>query len=66
MIYVTFGQAHRHEIDGVVFDKDCVAVINSDNREAAFDIFGMKYCFTYTRKEDVEIGYYPRGFIEVK
>lgn len=41
-IFITFGQDHRHEIDGVVFDKDCVAVISAINGRVGFDkTFGL-------------------------
>ncbi len=68
--YVTFGQAHNHIIDGVVFNGDCVAVINAGSYNRAVDkaqeFFGLKYCLVYGRLEDVNIEYYPRGLIPVK
>lgn len=64
--FVTFGQCHRHEINGVVFDKDCVAIVDGD-RDAVFELFGSKFCFEYTpeRWNPKDIKYYPRGFLLV-
>ena len=64
--YVTFGQDHRHEIDGKIFDRDCVGVING-TREDVFRIFGKKFCFEYNEKEfkTYSMKYYPRGLIEL-
>jgi hypothetical protein len=61
-VYVTFGQDHRHEIEGVVFDKDCVAAVSS--REQAFEFFGSRFCTTH---EDINhiVDFFPRGVIDV-
>lgn len=45
--YVTFGQSHRHIINGKVFNKDCVAVVNGD-RKKVFETFGTKFCWEYS------------------
>lgn len=68
--YVTFGQDHKHIIEGVVYDKDCVAVIESDNlqqsRDMAYSFFGTKFCFAYQDRHPPGMyKFYPRGFIEV-
>lgn len=70
--YVTFGQSHVHSIDGRIFDKDCVGVINcktpSEGRELAFSYFGPKFCFEYPEDywdEPKQLKYFPRGYIEV-
>lgn len=69
--YVTFGQIHRHVIDGIIFDKDCVAVIEASSRkqgrEKAFEIFGRKFCFEYFEDEfDRDIlKHFPRGLVHV-
>jgi hypothetical protein len=69
--YVTFGQDHRHVIDGKIFDKDCVAVIESESAEAgralAFETFGRKFCFEYPEEcfNMESMKWFPRGFIEV-
>lgn len=67
MRYVTFGQSHRHIINGKVFDHHCIAVVDGD-REKVFEIFGRKWCFEYSEDEFddfVEMSYYPRGLILV-
>ena len=68
--YVTFGQIHRHTIDDVVYDKDCVALIESDTskrgREIAFELFKGKFCFEYPEKYfNLDMKHFPRGIIEV-
>ena len=64
--FVTFGQEHVHILDGVVYDKDCVAVVNGD-RERVFELFGPKFCFEYPEEywNDSKMDYFPRGYIEV-
>jgi hypothetical protein len=69
--YVTFGQDHRHEINGKVFDKDCVAVIEGadavTNRLKAFELFGPKFCFEYPEDQwHGKMEYFPRGYIPVE
>jgi len=69
--YVTFGQDHIHTVNGKIFDRNCVAVINCHNsvngRALAFEFFGDKFCFEYPEsKFDFDsMKYFPRGFIEV-
>ena len=72
--FVTFGQAHVHVINGVIFDKDCVAIVNGD-RAKVFKLFGTKFCFEYPEEHWVSDGpmaqarrmkYFPRGYIEVE
>lgn len=70
--YVTFGQDHCHEIDGVVFDKDCVAVIESsgpeEGRRLAFNSFGPKFCFEYPEGHFDFTSldrFFPRGLINL-
>jgi len=72
--YITFGYNHIHEINGVVFDKDCVAVIqtpgddNSAGRIKAFEMFGPKFCFEYPEQywNEDKLKYFPRGYIYIK
>lgn len=71
-LYVTFGQVHRHVIDGIVFDKDCVAVIECNNEEhgrcIAFSKLDDKWCFTKPDSiwEEKCMKFYPRGYITLK
>ena len=65
--FVTFGQDHTHKINGEIFDKDCIAIVDG-NRAEVFRIFGQKFCFEYPEKiwNDDVIKYFPRGYITVK
>jgi hypothetical protein len=68
--FVTFGQVHVHSVNGITFDKDCIAVVNGD-REKVFEIFGPQFCFEYPEASWETMGmaekmhYFPRGYIEV-
>ena len=64
MRYVTFGQVHKHEVDGKVFDVNCIAVVNGD-RDDVFEIFGPKFCFEYDDINQLDMKYFPRGLVEV-
>lgn len=69
-IYISFGQSHRHEINGEVFDKDCLAEIECDShsqgRETAFENFGAEF---FTSYESMELGgilrHFHRGVIKL-
>ncbi len=70
--FITFGQEHIHYINGETYDKDSVAVIETDSlvkgRERAFEIFGDKFCFEYPEKhwDNSKLEkYYPRGLIYI-
>ncbi len=68
--YITFGQIHKHVIDGVVYDKDCFAVIEAKDydkaRSKAFDLFGRKWCWLYESKhKTLNNIFYPRGLIQI-
>ena len=65
--YVTFGQSHLHSIDGVIFDKDCVAIVHGD-RERVVELFGTKWCFEYPEEhwDESKMFYFPRGYIDVR
>jgi hypothetical protein len=64
-LWFTFGQAHRHEFGGKVFDKDCVLEIIATNeveaREMMFDCFGNKWSMQYSELPDMS--YFPRGVV---
>lgn len=70
--FVTFGQTHIHKVNGKVFDKDCVAVINHspnlDGNQVAFEYFGSRFSNAYPEKffryDSVKL--YPRGIIELE
>ena len=68
-VYVTFGSAHYHEIDGVVYDRDCVAEIEAldfaTGRKIASEVFGPRFCTTYTEKT-IKMEFFRRGIIPLK
>ncbi len=70
--YVTFGQDHYHNINGKIFDKDCIAVIESENCNKAlndsFQIFKNKFCMCNSKEKfnNENLKYYPRGLIPCK
>lgn len=65
--YFTFGQAHRHVIKSVVYDKDCVVAIKAKDaglaREKMFKLFGAKWSMQYD--ELPEMIYFPRGVFKI-
>ena len=65
--YVTFGQDHIHQINGKIFNKDCVAIVDGD-RARVFEIFGDKFCFEYTEEmfNFESMKFFPKGFIVVE
>lgn len=70
--YITFGGNHRHVINGVVFDGNCVALIESDSyergRELAFEIFGPKWSFEYPEPNydfDHMAQFFHRGVVKL-
>jgi len=71
-VYITFGQVHVHSVNGITFDKDCVALIEAedefDGRKKAFEYFGDKW-FSSCMEEKINtefLSYFPRGIIPVE
>lgn len=67
-IYITFGQEHIHKVNGVIFDKDCIAEIEceyeSRGREFAVEQFGTKFCTHYLEESLPKLlPHFPRGII---
>ncbi len=70
--YITFGQNHKHIVGDVIFDKDCVCLIEHSNahpdfaRKLACDVFGSEWCFEYSEQSfPIEnMQYFPRGVIK--
>lgn len=66
IFYATFGQDHKHTIDGFVYDKDIVVSIKAINRACAFEImcqnFGYKWASIYKERPDTT--FFPRGVVE--
>ena len=70
-LYISFGQGHVHTINGLTFDKDCIAVIEGEDyqecRSKAFKYFGGKFCLSYSEEDLLgKMHYFPRGFINVE
>lgn len=64
-VFITFGQAHVHRVNGKTFDCDSVAILEGDDYAAAraktFALFADKW---HHCTEDLpEMSYYPRGLI---
>jgi len=65
--YISFGQVHRHERNGKIFDKDCVAEVEAKDKMEAHNI-GMKAfngVFAFVNTEP-NLQYYKRGIIKLK
>ncbi len=70
--YVIFGPDYTHSFNGQEFDKDCIAVIESDTAiegmELTFKYFKEEYFLVYPESlfNHNSIKYFSRGFIKVK
>lgn len=64
--YLTFGQAHVHQVNGRTWDHDVICAIEAPDmaaaRATAFATFRSKWAFLYT-EEDLQriVEYYPNG-----
>lgn len=72
MTYVTFGSDHVHEVGDQIFDKDCIAAFESNNRtegrRKAFDLFNNQFCMEYYEDEidSVDVNkWFSRGVITI-
>ena len=62
----TFGQAHRHEIDGVIFDKDVVVRVKAPNpRQVMIETFGLRWSMEYPIDHPPRMELFPRGIIDL-
>lgn len=62
--YFTFGQAHRHVVGGIIFDKDCVVEITADDpRQVMFYTFGNKWSMQYDTPPDMS--HFSGGIIKL-
>lgn len=66
--YVTFGQSHRHTIEGLKFNHNVVARFDAKDyasgRSLARQLFGSAWCFDYHNIEP-EMSYFPGGFVDI-
>ncbi len=67
-VLVSFGQVHRHVINGVVIDKDClVCMEEGGDRANIFRMFGGKFATTYPMEElDKLMKYSLHGVIHIE
>lgn len=67
--YVTFGETHNHEIRGVKFGQNTIAVIECkdalDGRNQAFQLFGDQFAFEYHEYDFEEVYHLGKTFITV-
>ena len=65
--YFTFGQAHAHDIDGIVYDRDIVVEVTAESYGAArkrfMKYFGTEWAFQYTEKPDMH--FFPGGITQL-
>jgi hypothetical protein len=69
--YITFGQVHKHNINGQYFDKDVVCEIQAEDehkaRQIAFEKFGTQWFTSYPESEHmIRLEYFPRGIVSLK
>lgn len=69
--YITFGQIHKHTINGVSFDKDTVGVFycNTEDWDKASDacknLFNNQYCHVHKTMNEEVLQYYPKGLVDI-
>lgn len=62
--FFTFGQGHRHEVNGVILDKDVVLRISAEEpRDVMFQFFGNKWAFEYSSVPNMK--HFPRGVMDL-
>ena len=69
--YISFGKIHKHNVGGVIFDRNCIGVLESNDDEDAIkiilNIFGNKLSTIYHEKDwdDKNMKFYERGYISI-
>lgn len=68
--YISFGQTHAHRVNGVTFARNSLALIvaptHDEARRIAFELFGPKFCTSYTEDQLPRIiHHFPRGVIAI-
>jgi len=76
-VYFTFGQIHRHRVNGLLLDRDCVGVIYAHSHAAArvlaFEWFDGKFHNSYDDQEMPPgsdkfkhlMSFFPRGLVHI-
>ena len=66
-MWFSFGQAHHHNINGQIFDKDTLCEITShDPRQTMFEIFGASWSMPYEELTDELLSYFPKGVVKLR
>jgi len=71
-VFISFGQDHFHEVNGSIFDCDCLCQIEAPShgeaRAKAVEAFGLKFCTSYEegRTPDKFFEYFHRGIIPLE
>lgn len=69
--YVSFGQVHKHTIDGKRLDKDTIAKITHSSHENGADIayrlFKNKYSQEFSQEawSDDMLRHFPKGLVDI-
>ena len=68
-LYITFGQDHKHNVNGHTFDKDSVAEIECESfthgRKIAYELFSNKFCTSYLKPEIMQaLHHFSRGILK--
>ena len=69
LYFLTFGQAHRHKVNGFSLGPDVVCGLYAESygeaRRRAFSMFGAKWCFIYPTLKEARLEYYPLGLVVI-
>ena len=70
--YISFGQAHKHNIEKNEINRDCLVLIIASNRQEATqkakNLFQDQWSMVYSESEITEndiLEYWPRGIIKL-
>lgn len=69
--YISFGQGHRHEFNGMILDKDCLLLVQAESWEVArqglIRLFGQKWSNAYQPPEmKLVLSSFPRGIVNMQ
>ena len=62
--YATLGHGHKHRLNGVEIDADCLIEVEAESYEVAYElcqqVFNRRWCSLY---EQADLVLYPRGVV---
>lgn len=65
--WILFGQIHKHSINGLAIDKDCILEVKAATRreahENAMEMFDKKFFTVYDKLPNMK--HFPRGVIKL-